>query len=53
MDQPLRQILYKLDMSRRPVKCEIVLGEYGLQHKLRLTIKGQALTNSIIDCRFE
>ena len=51
--QPLRQILYNLDMLGQLVKWEIVLGENGLQYKPRLTIKGQALTDFIVECRFE
>jgi hypothetical protein len=29
------------------------LGEYRLQYRLRLAIKGQALTDFIAECKFE
>jgi len=53
IDQPLRQILHKPDMSGWLLKWEIELGEYRLQYRLRPAIKGQALANFIAECKFE
>lgn len=42
-DQPLRQILHKLDMLGRLVKWVVKLGEDGLQYGTRPAIKGLRL----------
>jgi len=55
-DKPLWQILHKLDMSRKLVKWMIELGESGVfytsKDQLLKDIKGQALTNFIVECSF-
>jgi hypothetical protein len=38
-NQPLRQILHKLDMYGRLVRWAIELGEYGILYQSRPTIK--------------
>lgn len=50
--QSLRQILHKLELFGCLVKLAIELGEFGLQYKPYLTIKGQALANVIVKCCF-
>jgi hypothetical protein len=40
MDQPLQQILHKLNMFGWLVKWAIKIGEYGLLYQSRPTIKG-------------
>lgn len=52
IDQLLRKILHKLELSGRLVKWAIELGEFGLQYKSHSTIKGQALANFIVECSF-
>lgn len=47
IDQSLRQVLARLDMSRRLLWWSIELGEFVLLYALRATIKAQALANFI------
>lgn len=44
-NQPLRNILHKLDLSGKLVRWAIELNEYGIKYQPRLAIKGQVLTN--------
>ena len=44
-NQPLRNILHKLDLSGRLVRWAIELNEYGIKYQPRLAIKGKVLTN--------
>jgi hypothetical protein len=52
-DQPLRQILYKLEMFGCLVKWAIKLEEFGLQYKPQSVIKGQTLIDFIVEYSFE
>lgn len=50
--QSPRHIPHKLELFGCLVKWAIKLGEFGLQYKPSLTIKGQALANFIVKCCF-
>lgn len=47
IDQSLRQVLARLEMSRRLLWWSIELGEFDLLYALRATIKAQTLANFI------
>ncbi|KAK2999126.1 hypothetical protein RJ639_022920 [Escallonia herrerae] len=49
-DKPLRQILHKPDLSGRLVPWSVELGEFDIQYRPRLSIKGQALADFIVKC---
>ncbi|KAK3034954.1 hypothetical protein RJ639_032354 [Escallonia herrerae] len=49
-DKPLRQILHKPDLSARLVPWSIKLGEFDIQYKPCPSIKGQALSDFIVEC---
>ena len=51
-DQPLRQILQKLDLSERLAKWAIKLGKFGIQYQPRRAIKAQALADFIAESTF-
>ena len=46
-NQPLRQVLQKLETSGRPVKWAVELGEFDIHYKSRSSIKGQAAEDFI------
>ncbi|RVW28616.1 hypothetical protein CK203_100866 [Vitis vinifera] len=48
-NQPLRSTLHKLDLSGRMLKWTIELSDYGTKYHLRLTSKGQVMTNFIVE----
>ncbi|XP_052171652.1 uncharacterized protein LOC127787632 [Diospyros lotus] len=50
MDQPLRQILQRLECSGRLTKWAIELSEYDISFEPRKAIKGQALADFIVEC---
>lgn len=39
-DQPLRQVLQKLETSGRLIKWEVELGEFDIHYKERTNVKG-------------
>ncbi|KAK3041701.1 hypothetical protein RJ639_001511 [Escallonia herrerae] len=49
-DKPLRRILHKPDVSGRLVPWSIEFGEFHIHYKPRPSIKGQALTDFIVEC---
>ena len=48
-DQPLRQMLQKLDASGQLVKWSVELSEFDLSYKPRGEIKAQTLTDFMVD----
>ena len=50
IDQLLRQILQKHDMSSYLIKWTVELSKFDIQYKPRPTIKSQALTDFIAEC---
>ena len=48
-NQPLRQVLYKPDLSGRLVKWAVELGEFDIIYKPRAAIKGQALADFVAE----
>ncbi|KAK3028025.1 hypothetical protein RJ639_040024 [Escallonia herrerae] len=49
-NKPLRRILHKPDISGRLVPWSIELGEFDIRYRPCLSIKGQALTDFIVEC---
>ncbi|GKV40104.1 hypothetical protein SLEP1_g47775 [Rubroshorea leprosula] len=49
-DQPLRQILQKLECSGRLIKWVVELGEFEITFQQRSAIRAQALVDFIIEC---
>ena len=45
----MKQILHKLETSRRLVKWVIELSEFDIRYKPRIAIKGQVLVDFIIE----
>ena len=50
IDQPLRQVLQKLETSGRLLKWVVELGQFDIKYQLRSSIKGQALADFIAEC---
>ncbi|KAM6563003.1 hypothetical protein CsatB_023001 [Cannabis sativa] len=50
IDQPLRQILQKLDASEQLLKWAVELGQYEIIFQPRTVIKGQALVDFVVEC---
>ena len=48
-EYPMKQILDKLETSRRLIKWAIELSEFDIRYKPRTTIKGQILENFIME----
>ncbi|XP_048496327.1 uncharacterized protein LOC104906710 [Beta vulgaris subsp. vulgaris] len=48
-DQPLKQVLHKMDVSGRMLKWFVELNMFGLSFELRKAIKGQALADFIVE----
>ncbi|XP_059645862.1 uncharacterized protein LOC132288728 [Cornus florida] len=48
-DQPLRQVLYKPETSGCLTKWSVELGEFDIQYKPRVAIKGQALADFVVE----
>ena len=51
-DQPLKDILQRVDLSGRLVKWSIELSEYDIEFKGRKAIKAQVLADFIAECTF-
>lgn len=49
-DQPLRQVLAKPETSRRLLKWTVELGQFEITYHPSFTIKGQALSDFIVEC---
>ncbi|GKB35034.1 reverse transcriptase domain-containing protein [Tanacetum coccineum] len=49
MDQPIKQVLSKLEITGRLQKWSIELGEYDLQYKPRISVKRQILADFIVE----
>jgi len=49
-DQPLRQVLQKLECSGRLTKWAIKLSKYDISFEPRKSIKAQALVDFIVEC---
>ncbi|KAK3019480.1 hypothetical protein RJ639_004879 [Escallonia herrerae] len=52
IDKPLRRILHKLDLSGRLVSWSLELGEFDIHYRPRPSIKGQTLTDFIVEWTF-
>ncbi|GKU90960.1 hypothetical protein SLEP1_g4897 [Rubroshorea leprosula] len=50
LDQPLRQILQKLECSGRLIKWAVELGEFEITFQQRSAIRAQALADFIVEC---
>ena len=48
-NQPLRQVMQKLEASGRLVQWAVELGEHDIQYQPRKTIKGQAAANFVVE----
>ncbi|XP_034701958.1 uncharacterized protein LOC117926776 [Vitis riparia] len=48
-NQPLRNILHKLDITGRMLRWAIELSEYGIGYQPRLSLKGQVMANFITE----
>ncbi|GAV57613.1 hypothetical protein CFOL_v3_01150 [Cephalotus follicularis] len=48
-DQPLGQVLEEPDLSRRPIKWSVELGEYDVKFEARPAIKSQVLADFVED----
>lgn len=49
-EQPLRQMLYKPEASRRLVKWSVELSEFDISYQPRTTIKAQTLADFVVEC---
>ncbi|XP_077228501.1 uncharacterized protein LOC143861456 [Tasmannia lanceolata] len=49
-DQPLRQVLHRLDTSGRLVKWAVELNEFDIQYMPRPAIKAQVLADFVAEC---
>ena len=45
MNQPLRSILHKLNLSERMLRWAIELSEYKIKYQPRLAMKGQVMVD--------
>nr|GEZ34909.1 reverse transcriptase domain-containing protein [Tanacetum cinerariifolium] len=48
-NQPIKKILFKSEITRRLHKWSIELGEYDIQYRPRISVKGQVLANFIVE----
>ena len=48
-DQPLRNILYKPDLTGRMLKWAIELSEYGIEFQPMLSMKGQVMADFVLE----
>ncbi|GKC04567.1 reverse transcriptase domain-containing protein [Tanacetum coccineum] len=48
-DQPIHQILSRLEVARRLQKWSIELGEYAIHYRPRVLVKGQILADFIVE----
>ena len=48
-DQPLRNILHKPDLSGRMLQWAIELSEYEIEYQPRLSMKGQVMTDFVVE----
>ncbi|GJZ51641.1 reverse transcriptase domain-containing protein [Tanacetum coccineum] len=48
-DQPIKQIISHLDMAGRLQKWSIMLGEHNITYRPRTSVKGQTLTDFLIE----
>ena len=48
-DQPLRTILHKPDLTGRMLQWAIELSEYGIEFQPRLSMKGQVMTDFVLE----
>ncbi|GJY46238.1 reverse transcriptase domain-containing protein [Tanacetum coccineum] len=48
-DQPIKQVMSKLEIARRLQKWSIELGEYDIQYMPRTSVKGQILADFIVE----
>nr|CAN63790.1 hypothetical protein VITISV_003629 [Vitis vinifera] len=48
-DQPLRNILHKLDLTGRMLQWAIELSEYGIEFQPRLSMKGQVMADFVLE----
>ena len=49
IDQPLRNILHKPDLSERMLQWAIELSEYGIEYQPRLSMKGQVMADFVVE----
>ena len=52
MDQPIQQILLRLEISEHLTTWAVELGEYDLSYESRTAIKTQVLTDFLIELTF-
>ncbi|GKC68760.1 reverse transcriptase domain-containing protein, partial [Tanacetum coccineum] len=48
-DQPIKQVLSKPEVAGRLQKWSIELGEYAIQYRLRISVKGQILADFLVE----
>ena len=48
-DQPLRSILHKSNLSERMLQWAIELSKYGIKYQPRLSMKGQVMTDFVVE----
>ncbi|RVW20497.1 Retrovirus-related Pol polyprotein from transposon opus [Vitis vinifera] len=48
-DQPLRNILHKLDLFERMLQWAIELSEYEIEYQPRLSVKGQVMADFVVE----
>ncbi|RVW72331.1 Transposon Ty3-I Gag-Pol polyprotein [Vitis vinifera] len=48
-DQPLRNILHKLDLTEKRLQWAIELSEYGIEFQPRLSMKGQVMADFVLE----
>ena len=48
-DQPLRNILHKPNLTRRMLQWAIELNEYEIEYQPRLSMKGQVMTDFVVE----
>ncbi|RVW39100.1 hypothetical protein CK203_084157 [Vitis vinifera] len=48
-DQPLRSILHKPNLSKRMLQWAIELSKYGIKYQPRLSMKGQVMTDFVVE----
>ena len=48
-DQPIRNILHKPDLFGRMLQWSIELSEYGIEYQPRLSMKGQVMTDFVVE----
>ena len=48
-DQPLRNILHKLNLTEKRLQWAIELSEYGIEFQHRLSMKGQVMADFVLE----